>query len=365
MLPANIVNALQTLVTASKPQLVLDSKAPAAIARFEPGQQLQASVQSKLPDGLFKVQVAGQTLQMRLPANIQAGDAIRLQVVSVDPKITFSIAASTNPLSTPEQIGTAARLLSNLSDRPIERPVVQQMGDKAVWAATQQAPDVKQLASGLREALSKSGLFYESHQAQWVMGERSTSQLLEEPQNQLTGKSLAHLAANVAPAMPDKTQLVQQPQAHPLPVGTISAKADGDTGLPINKADGNTGLPINKELLPLVQQQLHTLENHHMVWAGQVWPGQQMQWQIQGEPERHQGRMSDEREWSTEMDLSLPKLGDVNARLVFTERGLRLALHAADERTSALFSRALPQLRDALDNAGISLLTATVAENNP
>jgi hypothetical protein len=250
--------------------------------------------------------------------------------------------ASTNPLSTPEQIGTTARLLADLSDRPIERPLVQQMGSKAVWAATQQAPDVKQLATGLRDALSKSGLFYESHQAQWVRGERSTNQLLEEPQNILTGKSSVLSPDNAQQNIQDKLAATQQSQS------STPAKSD------------NT-LSIAKELQPLVQQQLHTLENHHMAWMGQVWPGQQMQWEIKGEGEPgHQGRQQDERQWSTEMELSLPKLGDVRARLVFAESGLRLTLHATDAATASLFSRALPQLRNSLDNAGIALTAAVV-----
>ncbi|HEX5364161.1 MAG TPA: flagellar hook-length control protein FliK [Gallionella sp.] len=338
MLPANVVNALQTLANSAKPPLALDNNVPAAISKLETGQQLQASVLSKLGEGLFKVQLAGQTMQMRLPGNIQSGDTIKLQVVSVQPRITFSMMASTNPLSTPDQIGDTARLLSNLTDRPIERPLVQQMGSKAVWAATLQAPDVRQLATGLHDALSKSGLFYESHQAQWVRGERSINQLLEEPQNLLTGKSLTLSPGDTQQSAQDKLAAAQPSQP--------SAKSD------------NAPL-IAKELQPLVQQQLHTLENHHMVWMGQVWPEQQMQWEIKGEP-KHQGRQQDERQWSTEMELSLPKLGDVRARLVFAESGLRLTLHAADAATTALFNRSLPQLKNSLDNAGIALTAAIV-----
>lgn len=340
MLPANIVNALQTLANSAKAPLALDTNATAAISKLEAGQLLQGSVQSKLGEGMFKVQVAGQTLQMRLPGNIQSGDTIKLQVISVQPKITFSMMASTNPLSTPEQIGNTARLLSNLADRPIERPLVQQMGSKAVWATTQQAPDVRQLASGLRDAVSNSGLFYESHQAQWVRGERSTNQIMAEPQNLLTGKSLSLSPGDAQQASQDKLAAAQSSMA--------AASAKGDSNQ-----------PIAKEVLPLVQQQLHTLENQHMVWMGQVWPGQQMQWEIQGEPE-HKGRQQDERQWSTEMELSLPNLGDVRARLTFAESGLRLTLHAADAATAALFTRALPQLRNSLDDAGIALTAAIV-----
>lgn len=346
MLPANVISALQVLSNSGKPLTTATPNAPKPVPNLELGQQLQGAVQDKISEGLFKVQVAGQTLQMRLPGNIQSGDTIRLQVMSLQPKITFGMVASTNPLSNPEQIGTAARLLSNLAERPIERPVVQQLGNKAVWPAEQQAPDTKLLAAGLRETLGKSGLFYESHQAQWVRGERSINQLLDEPQNRLTGKAL------------------------PLSAGDLRVAADnvavarGQADLPAQaKVAGDTAQPIAKELVNLVQQQLHTLEQHHLVWMGQVWPGQQMQWEIQGQPERQPRQQQDERQWSTEMELSLPGLGDVHARLVFAEGGLRIALRAADPATVNLFNRALPGLKNSLADAGIPLAAAVVEKS--
>jgi len=345
MLPANVISALQVLSNSGKPLVTATPNAPKPVANLELGQQLQGTVQGKISEGLFKVQVAGQTLQMRLPGNIKSGDTIKLEVVSLQPKITFGMVASTNPLSNPEQIGTAARLLSNLAERPIERPVVQQLGNKAVWPAEQQVPDTKLLAAGLRETLGKSGLFYESHQAQWVRGERSINQLLDEPQNRLTGKAL------------------------PLPAGDPRAAADnvavarGQADLPAQaKVAGDTAQPIAKELVNLVQQQLHTLEQHHLVWMGQVWPGQQMQWEIQGQPE-HQSRQRDERQWSTEVELSLPSLGDVHARLVFAESGLRMTLRAADPVTVGVFNRALPKLKNSFADAGIMLSAAAVEKS--
>lgn len=376
MLPANVISALQVLSRSDKPLITTgrdvanqtnkDATAPAA--KLEPGQQLQGAVQTKIADGLFKVQIAGQIMQMRLPLNIQVGDVIKLQVVSVQPRITFSMVASTNPLSTPEQIGATAQILSNLADLPLERPVVQQPGSKPVWPATQQLPDSKQISGALRDALGKSGLFYESHQAQWIRGERSVNQLLEEPQNILTGKGMLPSSTDqfdgkainsgtrntgVAGVNPSNSQALTEKD-----FSTLSQP--GDTAH--SKPAADTTLPIAKELLPLVQQQLHTLEQHHLVWMGQVWPGQQMQWEIQGEPE-HQARSQDERQWSTEIGLALPNLGDVRARLVFAASGLRLTLQAADTRTVQLFNRALPTLKNSLADADIPLLASVVEKS--
>ncbi|MDD5298869.1 MAG: flagellar hook-length control protein FliK [Gallionella sp.] len=359
MLPANVISALQVLSNSGKPLIAAAKDTPAPITKLELGQQLQGAVQSKISEGFFKVQVAGEMLQMRLPANIQSGDVIKLEVLAIQPRITFGMVASTNPLSTPEQIGATARLLANLADLPIERPIVQQLGNKAVWPAAQQIPDAKLLAGGLREALGKSGLFYESHQAQWVRGERSTSQLLQEPQNLLTGKNILFTAAEQRVAA---NAMSGFPASGPPVSGAgdrVSITQDSANTQAIAKSSGDTTMPVAKELVHLVQQQLHTLEQHHMVWMGQVWPGQQMQWEIQGQPE-HQARQQDERQWRTEMELALPKLGDVHARLVFAESGLRLALHAGDSATVDLFNRALPKLKNSLADAGIKLTAIAV-----
>lgn len=389
MLPANLISTLQTLSRSGTP--LVTAATDAAVPKLEPGQKVQGTVQSQVSEGVFKVQVAGQTLQMRLPGSVQSGDLLNLQVVSTSPRLTFSIAASANPISNPEQIAiaagllsdttqrpverltvqqsrgtavwqaaeqtpegkqpagelrsalpeqisTTARLLSDITQRPMEKAFVQQAGSAAVWQVRGQAPDPKQLAGALKDALGNSGLFYESHQAQWVSGERSTAQLLVEPQNQL----------------PDKQ--------NQLPDKSIATFTTDQPAPPQGKAATDSTMPIAKELLPLVQQQLHTLENHQLTWVGQVWPGQQMQWEIQGQPEQHP-RQQEERQWSTEMELALPKLGDVHAKLVFGQGGVKLTLHAADTATVALFNRAMPSLHSALSENDLPL-TAVIVEKS-
>ena len=358
MLPANIISALQVLSNSGKPLIAVAQDTTPPVTKLEPGQQLQGAVQSKISEGLFKVQVAGETLQMRLPGNIQSGDVIKLEVLAIQPRITFSMVASTNPLSTPEQIGATARLLSNLADLPIERPIVQQLGNKAVWPSAQQIPDAKLLAEGLREALGKSGLFYESHQAQWVRGERSTSQLLQEPQNLLTGKSLLASSDSV-PGFPKN----EQPALGAGSRDRAAVAQEPQNTQAMTKNSGDAALPVAKELVHLVQQQLHVLEHHHLVWMGQVWPGQQMQWEIQGQPEHQSRQQQGERQWSTEMELDLPRLGGIHARLVFAESGLRLALNAADQTTVDLFNRSLPKLKNSLNDAGIKLAAVVVEKS--
>src|SRR5574340_682665 len=163
MLPANLINALQVLSNSGRPLVTGTPETPQPVTNLEPGQQVQGLVQYKVSEGLFKVQVAGQTLQMRLPGNIQSGDTIKLEVVSLQPRLTFGLIASANPLSTPEQIGSAARLLSNLAEQPVERPVVQQLGNKAVWPAVMTYAALILLGSrkGLGRHLGQSEVIFE------------------------------------------------------------------------------------------------------------------------------------------------------------------------------------------------------------
>ena len=122
---------------------------------------------------------------MQLPAFIRSGDIITLQVASLQPRLTFTLAASSNPVSTPESLSATSRLLSSLSQQPLERSYVRPIQSAPLWTGEQVLPDTTQLAGKLHDALSHSGLFYESHQAQWIAGTRPTTQLLLEPQNQL------------------------------------------------------------------------------------------------------------------------------------------------------------------------------------
>jgi flagellar hook-length control protein FliK len=61
------------------------------------------------------------------------------------------------------------------------------------------------------------------------------------------------------------------------------------------------------------------------------------------------------------MELALNKLGDVHARLTYTQGAIKLTLHAADTEAAKLFNRGLPALRHTLSEAGINL-TAEVIE---
>lgn len=381
MQPANPISSTQPLARSVTPATSATQAAYTAVSqvatestaavKLEVGQLIQATIQEQVNPGLYKVQVAGQSMQMQLPGLIKIGSAITLQVVSVSPRLTFSVPGSGAPISTAEEISSTSRLLSDLAQMPLSKTMVEAPTGRAVWPSEKSAPESGQLAAALKDALANSGLFYESHQAQWVAGARSTAQLLIEPQNQLSQITKNAQSLQTGPlSVQPKPGIVEtiKPDAHAVSVSESKsastlgvATADTQTKGAATDAPSNA-LPIAKELIPLVQQQLHTLETHQLTWAGQIWPNQQMQWEIQGEPE-HRASRPDERQWKTEMELALPRLGDVHASLVFNQGAVRLTLHAADADAASLFDRRLPELAASMKNVGIPLSGAAVEKS--
>jgi hypothetical protein len=337
MLNANQLNALKAFAFEQRPLVAITASGVSGAGSFELGQKLQASVQAQVSPGMFRVRIGDQVVQMQLPAPIKSGDTVTLQVAATQPRLVFSMSASTNPLSTPEELSATSRLLSALSQQQPEKALVRPAQKAPLWPVPQ-APESKQLAGILREALSYSGLFYESHQAQWLQGSRTTVQLLQEPQN------------------------------HP-PAGQVAAAVKGreeDTpggGLPqssLSQQNGKTA-EMPEHLQPLVQQQLNALETRQMVWQGQVWPGQVMQWEIHehGQPATQEdtGYL---RQWTTVISLNLPNLGEVNAKLHFGDGGLSLVLDAGSTTTRSALSGAAAQLAESMAGNGIPVINMRV-----
>lgn len=340
MLSANLLNAIKALALDQKPLATATAALSPQTSRFEPGQKLQGSVQGQIIPGQFRVRIGDQTIQMQLPATVKSGDTIALQVVATQPRLVFSMSASNNPLSTPEQLSSASRLLSALSQQQPEKAVVRPAQKAPLWPMPQ-PPESKHLAGQLHEALSYSGLFYESHQAQWMQGARSTAQLLQEPQNRLP-----------TPASPRATD---ENSATLAPQRALAQLQEGGTAA------------IPEHLQPLVQQQLNALETRQMVWHGNVWPGQTMQWEIHDHEQRAPStETGEQRQWTTLISLNLPRLGTVSARLHFGGNGeLSLALAADTGSTRMALGKATAQLLTSLAENGIPVASMQIMQHAP
>jgi len=337
MLPTDVLNTLRALSLNERPLITpLPDKDTSGKGGFELGQKVQGTIQAQVSTGVFKVRVLEQMLHMQLPENLKSGDVVELQVLSLQPRLTFSLSASANPLSSPEHLSNTSLLLSALSQKPLEKNFVSAIQSQPLMTeetSATSAPDTTVLANKLHDSLSQSGLFYESHQAQWIAGSRSTAQLLLEPQNQLP------------------------------PLSSAPDVANNVTGTVATAQQNNPLSNIPNPLQPIVQQQLNALETRQVFWQGHAWPNQRMDWEIHEETPRNSAAGYEEagKQWATQVRLDLPNLGEVAAMLRFNNNGLSITLDASGDTTRTLLGSASSQLTAALAERGITVSSTLVA----
>lgn len=301
-----------------------DQAAPrAAFGFLDIGQAVSGRVKSQAKE-ISLVEIAGQTVAMRLPHPVAVGDTLRLRFAGHMPQPVFLLEAPETADEMP-QLSQTARLLSDLMQRVPERtpptlaPPAPLLGQPAASPA--------QLALVLRTALVRSGLFYESHLANWAVGLDSLDGLLQEPQNRLT----TDVARAALPGMRTPGESADAPPANPL--------------------------------LTLLSQQLQVLETPQFVWKGELWPGQSLEWRLRQEtdgerpgdppaPADDAGAAG----WESHLRLTLPRLGGVDVRIRLDARqafSIEIAPDAAN--TGALLHHQQARLSERLAAAGCVL----------
>ena len=304
------------------------------------GNKVPVSVLSRMHDGSFMVRVAETPVRMLLPPGTAPGSQLTMTVLAASPQPTFglgdatlqgklvpltanaaafaaSVAAATSPLLQPPgrheaaDLSPAARLLSQVLQGGAQGPAAPLAGTAPL--APQGAPDPAQLAGQLQQAIAKSGLFYESHLAQWAEGKRPLAELMAEPQ--------AHKPPGTPPTEPATAQLINQ--------------------------------------------QLATHESGHLAWQGQLGPGQPFQWDITREDgDEARPEQMDAPGWESRLRLRFALLGEVEAHVSLRGNRLHVDLQAADGATGLLRGGA-PRLQAALEAAGAELAALRIHERQP
>jgi hypothetical protein len=327
-----------------------DRQAPQLQARWAPGDQMSARVEAALPGGRFHVRVDDLLLEMNLPDGFKAGHRIELQFVSAQPRPSFILNSDPEPARAQVQLSGAGRALGEIL-KSVEPEKHAQAATVKAAAPLLPSPSTEapKLAEALSKALSASGVFYESHQSQWVQGQRPVQDLLSEPQGKLSPALRGDVPgrSNAAdPATLDKMD------GKSLSVSGNVASSEVDRSAP-------TASPVHPDALPQVRSQLHALETQQLVWQGQLWPGQDMEWTIhdQGEESAPAGEVSP---WFTQLRLRLPQLGALTADLALVDRALRVRLTAGNAESQAQMNAAHSSLANALAAAGIDLISFKV-----
>jgi hypothetical protein len=219
--------------------------------------------------------------------------------------------------------------------------------------------DSMQLARSLAAALDRSGLFYESHQAQWLAGLRSLPKLLLEPQARLSSRS-----APATTAVPARAQGTEAGAGGEAGTGAGLSGEKCDPAAP-SVARGDTSGPVHPDAMALVRQQLDILETRQFALQGMAWPGQVVMWEAAPEKPQDRGE-SDKRNqgeggqatWRTTVRLTLPSLGHITASLRLEANGvcaLDVHLAAAEPDAAVALRASTALLAGSLKAAGIEL----------
>jgi len=324
MIPADLASRLRVALPPAQqetPQPVLPvQKLTDALSNLVPGQRVLAEVVAMLPNGTYRALVAQRDVTLALPFSAKAGDSLELEVLESDGKITLAFvanrttgqeAAAQARESVPTTLSQTGRLIGNLMGNAEEGAKAAPAPLNGNQPLAKSAPDAAQLAPILKEALGKSGVFYEAHQARWVAGQLPTEALRQEPQGKMLPTVPPPTPQSAQPAGQAAALVVQESRSTDAAVQPTVTR----TEQPAQPAT-QQGPVIPRELTPIVQQQLDALATQNYAWQGQVWPGQKMWWEISEDGDQQRGPDGEPgKRWQTRLKLDLPALGGIDATL--------------------------------------------------
>jgi len=340
------------------------------------GRTVPVAVLAKMTDGTFLVRVAGNAARMALPEGAQPGTEVPLKVIAGEPRPAFQLTgalprtpltytpggaaplpgsadleslptadlerlavkaaapgttaataaqlqAATDPKTAP-QLSPAGRALGDIMAAALKLPQPTEARIATAPIATAPTADTQKIANGLQHAIDKSGMFYESHLAEWAGGERPLAELKGEPQ-MATGRQAMEAVRQGVPADPATAQLISQ--------------------------------------------QLATQEQGRVSWQGQLWPGQAMQWDIERDPARdgsegggHGGDPEAAAPWRSKLTLRFAALGELGANIVLAGDQVHIRLQAGSDASGDVLRAYAARLQDALAAAGTPAATLAILD---
>lgn len=369
MIPSDVASRLQvsadTTLRPAAPAQEITEKLSGLVA----GQRVMAEIQAMLPNGTYRAMINQRNITLALPFAAKSGDSLELLVTESDGKLALAILSGKEgenakaPPTTTSTLSRAAQLISELfsSTRQADtgKSAVPLNDNQPISKAPPQG--AQDLLPLLRQAITQSGMFYESHQAEWLEGRYTKADLLQEPQGKI---STAVTAEEMRSAMQSRVseaalpeRAVQKNSAELLQPGTDTRSDASRTEM----ASRVSSPLIAPQTHALVQQQLEALATQNFAWQGQIWPGQEMHWEIDEDAGRQNENEADSgKKWTTRLNLKLPALGDIDAEIRLHGNQIKLLLTAPQAETRSLIDDQIPELRQQLDKAGLFLESLSV-----
>ena len=376
MIPADVAGRLQVSADAALRPVAQTQEIADKLSGLVAGQKVMAEIQAMLPNGTYRAMINQRSITLALPFSAKSGDSLELQVTENDGKLALAVlsrqdgsAGKAGAESVSATLSRTGQLISSLfagTNRAQGRDAhaVPLNGNQPIASAP---PNTAQdLLPLLKQAITQSGMFYESHQAEWVEGRLPKAALLQEPQGKLSSPTA------FASALAEEQGVSQnQPRAstgEPAVAARITADLaqSSNTSVEGSKAaiaqSQTSGQVVAPQTQPLVQQQLEALATQNFSWQGQVWPGQEMRWAIDEDATRSEQDGEDSApRWSTRLHLTLPNLGEVDARIRLEGNSIAISMTADSAGTRTLMRVSSSALRSQLDEAGLTLASMGVS----
>ena len=341
VLSDDMAKLLQAVIKGNRLALLesLNQQAPAG--SFMPGQQLKGEVMAYLGGGRFTVQVASQALEFLMPKGVRRGDLINLFFITDEPQQTFLMARFGR--SGDSSVSATGRWLSGFLGEASGQVPAQATLSLLRTLLSGPTSDAALLGRMLQQGLRESGLFYESHLARWFGGGYSLEEILREPQGSLSSRLTQ---PGVQPGVP-ADELVR------ASIRSGSAEAMEALFKKAGAGMAHEGI-ADQRTLSIVGEQLSALQSGQLLFRGDLFPGQRLEWTVaerEAERNRSGGR---ERSWETSVTVTLPHLGPVTALLRLDGASVAVKISAGKAETVPLLEAGRVRLAEQFDGAGLT-----------
>lgn len=225
--------------------------------------------------------------------------------------------------STATTLSNAGKLINSiLKDAELQGYKTSLVSKSVLLQNTEELGQASKLASHLQQIVSNSGLFYESHVANWADGRLAKSELMREPQAQMRNEASIDFASTIN---------------------------------------------IDDSQIQLIRQQLDSLEQQRISIQAKLLPNLPFEWEI-ARDQNHKNTSQDEKDatphWQSTVRLELPLLGVVAATINLRYGQLQLSLHSDSAATAHSLQAHAPELVEALNYAGSPLQSIRVKHDD-
>jgi len=343
LLSDDMTRLLQALIRGNRLALVEAVNQQTSATGLMPGQQMKSEVLASLGGGRFMLQVAGQALEFNLPRGTRRGDLLTLFFISADPRPMFLMTRFGRPGDA--LVSDTGRWLSGFLGATAEQaPAGLTVGILRTLLA-EPPLDASRVATMLQQGLRESGLFYESHLARWFGGSYQLEDILREPQGRLSHLKLPVVVQSSA-GLAGEEPATAEIKAVSLAVMEEAFRAAGTSQPP-------EGISDQRALAP-VREQLHALQSGQIVFRGELFAGQPLEWAVSERDARRNPAGEQERSWDTSLKIELPRLGAISARLSLDGNRISIDLRAGDAAAAELLDSGRPALLEQLQAAGLA-----------